>query len=90
MWPATCSLSGVNPDPPLTEKTLTEEKTVRIGAAIDKKNTPVVAPAIPAPADPSAAAPIVLSQAPPISPSAAKPAKDKATTIIAPTPGKNP
>jgi len=69
---------------------LTEEKIVRIAVPIDKKNIPASPQAIPALADPSAVAPIVLSQAPPISPSAAKPVKDKATTIIAPTLGKNP
>jgi chaperonin GroES len=52
----------VNPDLPVTEKTMTEENT-----------------------NAAASAPIVLSQAPPVLPSDAKPVVDKPSTILAPT-----
>ena len=64
----------MNDDPHVTEKTLTEDKT----------NVAANPQAIPALVD----APVVLSQAPPIAPSDAKPVVDKPSTIAAPTLGE--
>ena len=61
----------MNHHPHVTEKTLTEEKT----------NTAANPQAIQALVD----APVVLSQAPPILPTDAKPVVDKASSVVAPT-----
>lgn len=50
----------------------------------EKTNAAVNPQAIPALVDP-AAAPVVLSQVPPIAPSAAKPIVDKPSSVTAPT-----
>jgi hypothetical protein len=60
---------------PFTEKTLTDEKT---HAAMNPQAIPALVAA-------PLAAPIVLSQAPPISPSDPKPVVDSPSTITAPT-----
>jgi hypothetical protein len=61
-------------NPHITEKTLTEDKT-NVAA------TPQAIPAMVA----TVAAPVVLSQAPAIVPSDAKPVVDKPATVTAPT-----
>ena len=73
----------MNHHPQFTEKTLIEEKTTGLELQIAQTNTAANPQAIPA----LVAAPVVLSQVPPIAPSDAKPVVDKASTIAAPTLG---
>jgi hypothetical protein len=75
---------SLNEKPTVTEKSLTEEKKADIAVAAGATPVAAAPQAIPAFVDSSkTAAPVVLSQAPPPSPSDAKPVVDKASSVVA-------
>jgi hypothetical protein len=62
---------------------LTEEKEIGVEPSAATMNFAAAPQAIPAMVDSAAAAPLVLSQAPPVSPSEAKPTVDKPSSVVA-------